>query len=157
MEASPRTKPSSCSPTSEQEQEQHDQEQAKEDEDQRHRQAEEGLLNAACLKDWKKNKAKYNPVHDIPVPSGPIIIPCTSTQVKMKKGSFCDLWYFSNRNLKIVEKCATVHDDLNYVAIQYNGDNSRVLIVTFASELPTWRSYNRKDETHKLILDDDLS
>ncbi|KAI9464338.1 hypothetical protein HD554DRAFT_2026517, partial [Boletus coccyginus] len=105
----------------------------------------------------KKNKAKYNPVHDIPVPLGPIIIPCASAQAKMKKGSFCDLWYFSNHGGKVVEKSATAHDDLDYVAIQRDGNNSRVLIVAFTSKLPTLRSHNRKDEIHKPILNKDLS
>ncbi|KAF8555491.1 hypothetical protein OG21DRAFT_1483843, partial [Imleria badia] len=76
---------------------QQNQEQAAEAEEQRRRQEEVDLLDAACLEECKKNKAKYNPVCDVPVPSGPIIIPCASAQVKMKK----------------VEKSATSQEDLD--------------------------------------------
>ncbi|KAI9460062.1 hypothetical protein HD554DRAFT_2028941, partial [Boletus coccyginus] len=81
------------------------------------RQEEADFLNAACLKDHKKNKAKYNPIHNVSMPSGPIILPCGSAQAKMKKSSHCKLWYFMNHGLKAAEKLAISQEDLDYVTI----------------------------------------
>ena len=86
-------------------------------EEQRRRQAELDLLDATCLADHMKSKAKYNPIRDVPVPLGPIIIPCASTQAKMKKGAYCELWYFSNHGLKAAEKSTTYQEDLDYVTV----------------------------------------
>ncbi|KAF8554745.1 hypothetical protein OG21DRAFT_1394763, partial [Imleria badia] len=136
---------------------QQNQEQAAEAEEQRRRQEEVDLLDAARLEERKKNKAKYNPVRDVPVPSGPIIIPCASAQVKMKKGAYCELWYFSNRGLKAAEKSATSQEDLDYVAVRRDVDDARVLIVASASDLPISKPWDKKDDAYKLIADKDLS
>ena len=140
-----------------QDQAQRDQALAEEEENERRRQAEADLLDAARLEDRKKNKAKYNPIRDVPVPSGPIIIPCASAQSKMKKGSYCDLWYFTNRGLKAAEKSATSQDDLDYVTVQRDADDTRVLVVAPATDLPLSKSREKKDDAFKPVADEDIS
>ncbi|KAI9574137.1 hypothetical protein HD554DRAFT_2165639 [Boletus coccyginus] len=120
-------------------------------------QEEVDLLDAAHLEDQKKNKAKYNPVRDAAIPSSPIILPCGSAQAKMKKGSYCELWYFTNRGLKAAEKSATSQDDLDYVAIHRDSDDTRILFVTSASDLPISKLCDKKDDTYKLIANEDLA
>jgi hypothetical protein len=140
-----------------QEQAQRDREEAEEADKERLRQEEADLLDAARLEDRKKNKAKYNPIRDVLVPSGPIIIPCASAQAKMKKGAYCELWYFSNQGLKAAEKSATSQEDLDYIAVQRDADNARVLVIASTSELPISKPCDKKDEAYKLIADEDLA
>ena len=135
---------------------QRDQEEAEEAEDQRRKQEEADLLDAARLEERRKNKAKYNPIRDVPVPVGPIFIPCASAQAKMKKGTYCELWYFSNRGLKAAEKSATSQEDLDYITVQRDADDVRVLIVTSAADLPISKPRDKKDDAYKLIADEDL-
>ncbi|KAG6328371.1 hypothetical protein ID866_10718 [Astraeus odoratus] len=115
-----------------------------EEENQRHRQVEAETLEAACLEDWKKNKVKYNPICNAPVPSGPIVIPCTTVQAKMRKGAYS-------------EKAATSQEDLDYVVICQDKDNSQVLVIATSSELPTWRAIGKGESALKLITDEELS
>ncbi|KAG6326231.1 hypothetical protein ID866_12856 [Astraeus odoratus] len=108
----------------EREQAARNEEAAAEEENLRCRQVEAETLKAACLEDRKKNKAKYNPIHNAPVPSGPIVIPCAMVQAKMRKGAYCELWYFTNRGLQAAEKAAMSQEDLDYVAIHQDEDDS---------------------------------
>ncbi|KAG6327121.1 hypothetical protein ID866_11968 [Astraeus odoratus] len=128
----------------EREQAMHNEEAAVEEENQRHRQVEAETLKAACLEDWKKNKVKYNPICNAPVPSGPIVIPCTMVQAKMRKGAYS-------------EKVATSQENLDYVAIHQDEDDSQVLVVATSSELPTWRAIGKGESALKLIADEELS
>ena len=100
---------------------------------------------------------KYNPIRDSPVPSGAVIIPHATAQAKMKKGAFCDLWYFTNQGLKAAEKSAASQEDLDYVAVRRDDDNEQVLVVAPASNLPTSKPCGKRGEACKLIADEDLS
>jgi len=140
----------------EQELAQHEHEQAVEIEAQRHRQ-EADLLEAAHLEECRKNKAKYNPICDDPVPSGLIIILFATAQAKMKKGTYCNLWYFTNHGLKVAEKSAASQENLDYVAVCQDEDDAQVLVVAPASDLPASKPCGKKEEVPKLIADEDLS
>lgn len=104
-----------------------------------------------------KSKAKYNPIPDVLVPSGPIIILCASTLAKMKKGAYCELWYFSNRDLKAAETSTTYQEHLDYVTVRQGTDGPRALVVASASDLPISKSCNKKDDAYKVRADEDLS
>ncbi|KAG6329896.1 hypothetical protein ID866_9197 [Astraeus odoratus] len=120
-------------------------------------QVEAETLKAACLEDRKKNKAKYNPICNAPVPSGPIVIPCTMAQAKMRKGAYCELWYFTNQGLWAAEKAATSQEDLDYVAICQDNDDSRVLVVAASFELHTRKAGGKGESVLKLVADEELS
>lgn len=130
--------------------------QAEEEEAQRRRQAEADLLETARLEERRKNKAKYNPIRDVPVPSGPIVVPFPSAQAKMWKGSYCELWYFTNSGLRAAEKAAFSQDDPDYIAVRQQNDDSKVFIIASAAELFTLNS-NGKNDAHNLVPDEDLS
>ena len=140
-----------------QEQAQREAELAAEEEAQRRRQEEADLLEAARIEGRRKNKAKYNPIRDSPVPSGAVIIPHATAQAKMKKGAFCDLWYFTNQGLKAAEKSAASQEDLDYVAVRRDDDDEQVLVVAPASDLPASKPRGKRGEAYKLIADEDLS
>ena len=147
-----------CHDQADQDQAQRDQALAEEEENERRHQAEANLLDTARLEDHKKNKAKYNPIHDVPVPLGPIIIPCASAQFKIKKGGlYCNLWYFTNHGLKAAEKSAMSQDNLDYVTIQRDADDTCVLIVASATDLLLSKSREKKDDAFKPVADEDIS
>jgi len=58
----------------------------------------------ALKEERKKNKAKYEPIRDIDIPSDPIIIPSHYASRKIKKGDYCELYYFTNTGLKEASK-----------------------------------------------------
>jgi hypothetical protein len=68
---------------------------AAEQESLRKRTEEEEQLSA-LKEERKKNKSKYGPFRDVGVPSNPIVIPSHYASRKMKKGDFCELFYFMN-------------------------------------------------------------
>ncbi|KAJ8589189.1 hypothetical protein M405DRAFT_818456 [Rhizopogon salebrosus TDB-379] len=61
--------------------------------------AEEEEQQAALDDEKKKNKTKYAPFRNVDIPSQPIIIPSFYASRKMKKGEFCELFYFTNSGL----------------------------------------------------------
>ncbi|KIM66660.1 hypothetical protein SCLCIDRAFT_7820 [Scleroderma citrinum Foug A] len=79
------------------------------------------------------------------------------TQAKMKKGAFCDLWYFTNQGLKAAEKSAASQEDLNYVAVCRDDNDEQVLVVAPTSDLPASKPRGKRGEAYKLIVDEDLS
>ncbi|KAI6100758.1 hypothetical protein EDD16DRAFT_1490657 [Pisolithus croceorrhizus] len=54
---------------------------------------------AILAEEHKKNKAKYAPVPDMEVPSGPVNIPAPYATCKLKKGEYCKLYFFTNAGL----------------------------------------------------------
>jgi hypothetical protein len=54
---------------------------------------------AARLEDRKKNKNKYAPICHAEVPSDPVILPSQYATRMLKKGEFCELYYFTNKGL----------------------------------------------------------
>ncbi|KAG0696195.1 hypothetical protein DFH29DRAFT_813293, partial [Suillus ampliporus] len=55
---------------------------------------------AAHLDERKKNKNKYAPIKCGKVPSNPTIIPVLYAIRKMKVGDYCELHYFTNKDLE---------------------------------------------------------
>ena len=131
-------------------------EQAEAEEAQRHAQAEADLLAAAELEERKKHKNKYQSFHDAPVLSGSVILLCPLAQTKMQRGNYCELWYFKNAGLEAVEKLGSSQDDLGYVTVRRESDDSRVLVVSSAADLPALKP-SGKGSTAKVIPDEDLS
>ncbi|KAI5984449.1 hypothetical protein EDD15DRAFT_2480468, partial [Pisolithus albus] len=66
---------------------------------------------AALAEERKKNKAKYAPVPDIEVPSGPVNIPAPYATRKLKKGEYCELYFFTNDGLAEAEAFNPSVDD----------------------------------------------
>ncbi|KAI5999103.1 hypothetical protein EDD15DRAFT_2400864 [Pisolithus albus] len=66
---------------------------------------------AALMEERKKNKAKYAPVPDIEVPLGPVNIPAPYTTRKLKKGEYCELYFFTNDGLAEAEAFNPSVDD----------------------------------------------
>ncbi|KAI6041898.1 hypothetical protein EDC04DRAFT_2867004 [Pisolithus marmoratus] len=66
---------------------------------------------AMLAEERKKNKAKYAPVPDVEVPSGPVNIPALYTTRKRKKGEYCELYFFTNMGLAEVESFNMSIDD----------------------------------------------
>ena len=77
--------------------------QAAEEELQRRR-AEEEDERTILDEERKKNKSKYAPFRDLDVPSEPLVIPSYYASRKMKKGDFCELYYFTNAGLQEARK-----------------------------------------------------
>ncbi|KAI6008428.1 hypothetical protein EDC04DRAFT_2871494 [Pisolithus marmoratus] len=55
--------------------------------------------DAALTEEHRKNKAKYAPILDVEVPSGPVNIPALYTTPRLKKGEYCELYFFTNVSL----------------------------------------------------------
>lgn len=66
---------------------------------------------AALAEERKKNKSKYAPVPDVEVPSGPVNIPAPYATRKLKKGEYCELYFFTNAGLAEAESFNTSVDD----------------------------------------------
>ncbi|KAG6326862.1 hypothetical protein ID866_12227 [Astraeus odoratus] len=75
----------------------------------------------------------------------------------MRKGAYCELWHFTNQGLWAAEKAATSQEDLDYVAICQDEDDSQVLVVATSSELPMWRAIGKGESALKLVADEELS
>ncbi|KIK81272.1 hypothetical protein PAXRUDRAFT_15324 [Paxillus rubicundulus Ve08.2h10] len=59
----------------------------------------------------KKNKNKYAPIPNVPIPTKPIFIPSLYAMSKMRKGEYCELYYFTNRRLAEAENTLPSLDD----------------------------------------------
>jgi hypothetical protein len=70
-----------------------------EEEEELRQQALKEEEDAARLEDRKKNKNKYAPVCHAEVPSDPVILPSQYATRMLKKGEFCELYYFTNKGL----------------------------------------------------------
>ncbi|KAI5987014.1 hypothetical protein EDD15DRAFT_2139280, partial [Pisolithus albus] len=67
--------------------------------------------DAALAEEHKKNKAKYAPVPDVEVPHGPVNIPAPYATHKLKKGEYCELYFFTNAGLAEADSCSASVDD----------------------------------------------
>jgi len=66
---------------------------------------------AVVAEERKKNKAKYAPIHNIDVPSNPVILPCQYAVRKMKSGDYCELFYFTNASLEEAARTSFTADE----------------------------------------------
>ncbi|KAI6033714.1 hypothetical protein PISMIDRAFT_50071, partial [Pisolithus microcarpus 441] len=66
---------------------------------------------AALAEEHKKNKVKYVPVPDMEVPMGPVDIPAPYATCKLKKGEYCELYFFTNVSLAEAESFNVSIDD----------------------------------------------
>ena len=63
-------------------------------------QEDEVLLEAARAEERKKNKKKFAPVINAPIPIGQVNIPAPVAATHMKKAEYVELWYFTNVGLR---------------------------------------------------------
>ncbi|KAI6000230.1 hypothetical protein EDC04DRAFT_2584124 [Pisolithus marmoratus] len=75
---------------------------------------------AFLTKEHKKNKAKYAPVPDVEVPSGPVNIPTPYATHRLKKGKYCELYFFTNVGLAEAESLNTSIDDKALTLLKSN-------------------------------------
>ena len=61
-----------------------------------------------------------------------------------------------NSRLKTTDKSVSPQDDLDYIAVRWEDDDSRVLIVTSVAEPPALISHG-KSNSHKPVPDEDRS
>ena len=69
----------------------------------RQHQEDEVLLEAARAEEQKKNKKKFAPVINAPIPIGQVNIPAPVAATRMKKAEYVELWYFTNAGLRAAE------------------------------------------------------
>ncbi|KAI6094262.1 hypothetical protein EV401DRAFT_1818148, partial [Pisolithus croceorrhizus] len=100
---------------------------------------------AVLAEEHKKNKAKYAPVPDVEVPSGPVNIPAPYATCKLKKGEYCELYFFTNAGLAEVELFNTSVDDEALTLLK--SDNGQHIWVPAS---------NTRDKS-AVIKDEDLS
>ncbi|KAI6141131.1 hypothetical protein EDD17DRAFT_1499303 [Pisolithus thermaeus] len=120
--------------------------------------AEELAQHQRCLRDEeeailaeedKKNKAKYAPVPDIEVPSGPVNIPAPYATHKLKKGEYCKLYFFTNVGLAEAESFnASINDEALTLLKADNGQhvwvpvsNSRDKLAVIKDKDLTWEQF----------------
>ncbi|KAI6098308.1 hypothetical protein EDD16DRAFT_1752449 [Pisolithus croceorrhizus] len=121
----------------------HAEQAAKELAQQQHHMCEEG--EAVLAEECKKNKAKYAPVPDMEVPSGPVNIPAPYATCKLKKGEYCEPCFFTNTSLAEVESFNTSVDDKALTLLK--SDNGQHIWVPAS---------NTRDKL-AIIKDEDLS
>ncbi|KAI5984556.1 hypothetical protein EDC04DRAFT_2873861 [Pisolithus marmoratus] len=101
---------------------------------------------AAQAEDRKKNKAKFAPVCDHNIPSGPVNIPTPYASRKLKKGEYCELYFFTNDRLAEAESLNPSIDDEAMTLLK--ADNGQHVWVPASS--------TNQDKT-SVIRDKDLS
>ncbi|KIN97933.1 hypothetical protein M404DRAFT_31874 [Pisolithus tinctorius Marx 270] len=65
----------------------------------------------AHLKEHKKYKAKFTPIHNIKAPTRPVNIPTPYASPKLLKGEYCELYFFTNAGLAEAESFNSSIDD----------------------------------------------
>ena len=125
-------------------------EQAAHQEIERQRQEEEALREAARLEDRKKNKKKFAPVIDAPIPIGQVDIPAPIAVARMKKAEYVELWYFTNAGLRSAESSAIKSSKNN---------NSFILVHDEDTDAATFvpASTAAAPSSSALVEDEDLS
>jgi hypothetical protein len=77
--------------------------------------------------EMKKNKTKYIPIPDRPMPTTTPVIPSTYATRKMHKGEYVELWYYTNDGLdEALRNPASVDDDAMVIARKPDGSTSWV-------------------------------
>ncbi|KAI6016681.1 hypothetical protein PISMIDRAFT_84510, partial [Pisolithus microcarpus 441] len=102
-------------------------------------------MEAALAEECRKNKAKYVPVLDVKVPSGPVNIPAPYMTCKLKKGEYCKLYFFTNDGLAEVESFDPLINDEALTLLK--GDNRQRIWVPAS---------NTRDKS-TIIKDEDLT
>ncbi|KAI5980542.1 hypothetical protein EDD15DRAFT_2136037, partial [Pisolithus albus] len=104
---------------------------------------------AALAEERKKNKAKYAPVPDVEVPSGPVDIPALYATRKLKKGEYCELYFFTNAGLAEADSFnASIDDEALTLLKSDNGQhvwipasNTRDRSTVIKDEDLTWEQF----------------
>ncbi|KAI6106001.1 hypothetical protein EDD16DRAFT_1442528, partial [Pisolithus croceorrhizus] len=115
---------------------------------QHHLQDEE---EARIAEECKKNKAKYAPIPDFEVPSGPVNIPALYATHKLKKGEYCKLYFFTNVSLAEAESFNTsINNEALTLLKADNGQhiwvpasNSRDKSAIIKDEDLTWEQFGK--------------
>ncbi|KAI6003021.1 hypothetical protein EDD15DRAFT_2541262, partial [Pisolithus albus] len=105
--------------------------------------------DAALAEERKKNKAKYAPVPDVEVPHGPVNIPAPYATRKLKKGEYCELYFFTNAGLAEADShSASVDDEALTLLKSDNGQhvwipasNTRDKSAVIKDEDLTWEQF----------------
>ncbi|KAI5989291.1 hypothetical protein EDD15DRAFT_2551256, partial [Pisolithus albus] len=111
------------------------------------REEEEAVLAEEC----KKNKAKYAPIPDVEVPSGPVDIPALYATCKLKKGEYCKLYFFTNASLAEADSFnASIDDEALTLLKSNNGQhvwipasNTRDKSAVIKDEDLTWEQFGK--------------
>ncbi|KAI6031086.1 hypothetical protein PISMIDRAFT_88579 [Pisolithus microcarpus 441] len=84
--------------------------------------------DAALVEERRKNKAKYAPVPDVEVPSGLVNIPAPYASRKLKKGEYCELYFFTNVGLAEADSFdASIDDEALTLLKAENGQHLWIL------------------------------
>ncbi|KIK95178.1 hypothetical protein PAXRUDRAFT_141293, partial [Paxillus rubicundulus Ve08.2h10] len=73
---------------------------------------------AALKEERQKNKAKFSPVHNIDVPDNPFTLPSQYATCQLKKGTYCPLFYFTNKGLRKASQVSFTNDSEALVLVQ---------------------------------------
>ena len=102
---------------------------------------------AQILKDkHKKNKAKYAPIPNVPVPSEPIILLSQVTVRKIQQHKFCKLWYFTNDGLNNAN-----------ATLSYTFNDNTLLFIPSTDGVPTLVPVSATRDKSNIIQDENLS
>ncbi|KIJ20698.1 hypothetical protein PAXINDRAFT_38932, partial [Paxillus involutus ATCC 200175] len=102
-------------------------------------------LNLARQEERKKYKYKYTPIPNVAVPTETIIIPSAYTMNKLRKGEYCELYYFTNCGLAETENSPPSLDDEALTLVKSeNGTHSFIALASVKAKV-------------SLIKDEDLS
>ncbi|KIN98377.1 hypothetical protein M404DRAFT_157797 [Pisolithus tinctorius Marx 270] len=82
----------------------------------------------ARAEERKKNRTKHAPIRKVGVPSGPVNIPSLYAARKLKKGEYCELYFFTNISLAEVETFNPSIDDEALTLLK--ADNGQHIWVT---------------------------
>ncbi|KIO07514.1 hypothetical protein M404DRAFT_24013 [Pisolithus tinctorius Marx 270] len=74
----------------------------------------------ARAEERKKNRVKHAPIRKVGVPSGPVDIPSPYTTRKLKKGEYCELYFFTNLGLAEAESLNPSVDDEALMLLKAN-------------------------------------
>ncbi|KAJ8521983.1 hypothetical protein ONZ45_g1412 [Pleurotus djamor] len=114
-------------------------------------QAEAEEVASARAEDRKKNKVKYAPVPQRPVPNTPVILPSPYALHKLDRGLWVELWYFTNAGLAATTADPSSAED-DAMAVIQRSDGSHGLVAapsTKASKLAvsdkclTWENFTQ--------------
>ena len=94
---------------------------------------------ALCKEEMKKNKIKYIPIPDQPMPTTMPVFTSNYALKKMEKGLYIELWYYTNKGLDNAMKTSTtVNDDA--IVISWKPDRST-----------TWETAASTRDSNKVI------
>ncbi|KAI6095450.1 hypothetical protein F5141DRAFT_967471, partial [Pisolithus sp. B1] len=100
---------------------------------------------AVHAEECKKNKTKYGPILDIKVPSGPVNIPTPYTTCKLKKGEYCEIYFFTNAGLVEAESFNT------------SIDNEALMLLKSDNRQHVWVPASNTRDKSAVIKDEDLT